>query len=142
MSKIFNVPQSLKDESALSFDDYKKMYEESIKNPSKFWKEQSKRIYWFEDFKTVKDVSFNEENVHIKWFKEGKLNASFNCLDRHLRKNKNKTAIIWEGDDPKENKTYTYEQLHIEVCKFSNALKNIGVKKGDRVTIYLSLIHI
>ncbi|MAI83529.1 MAG: acetate--CoA ligase [Rickettsiales bacterium] len=140
MSKIFNVPQSLKDESALSFDDYKKMYEESIKNPSKFWKEQSKRIYWFEDFKTVKDVSFNEENVHIKWFKEGKLNASFNCLDRHLRKNKNKTAIIWEGDDPKENKTYTYEQLHIEVCKFSNALKNIGVKKGDRVTIYLPMI--
>ena len=140
MSEIFKVPNSLKKESKLSFEEYKRMYRDSIENPSKFWLEQSKRLDWFKSFKTVKDVSFDENDIHIKWFTEGKLNASYNCLDRHLPQQKDKIAIIWEGDNPDDNRIYTFEMLHIEVCKFSNALKKLGVKKGDRVTIYLPMI--
>ncbi len=119
---------------------YEEMYKRSITDPNGFWAEQAERIDWIEKWKEVKNTSFDGD-VSIKWFEGGKLNASANCLDRHLAKRGNQTAIIWEPNDPKaEPKKITYKELHEETCKFSNVLKNNGVKKGDRVTIYLPMI--
>jgi acetyl-CoA synthetase len=118
---------------------YKAMYEQSIKDPAAFWGEQGKRIDWFKPYTQVKDVSFSG-NVHIKWYYDGTLNASYNCLDRHLAKRGDQTAIIWEGDDPNESAKITYKDLHERVCRLANAMKDLGVKKGDRVTIYLPMI--
>ncbi|MBF0167023.1 MAG: acetate--CoA ligase [Alphaproteobacteria bacterium] len=118
---------------------YKSMYEQSVKDPAAFWGEQGKRIDWIKPFTQVKDVSFTG-NVHIKWYADGTLNASANCLDRHLAKRGDQTAIIWEGDDPGESANITYRDLHERVCRLANAMKAQGVKKGDRVTIYLPMI--
>ena len=118
---------------------YKAMYDRSVKDPEGFWGEQGKRIDWIKPFTKVKDTSFTG-NVHIRWYHDGTLNASANCLDRHLAKRGDQTAIIWEGDDPKDSKNITYRELHAEVCKFANVLKAQGVKKGDRITIYLPMI--
>jgi acetyl-CoA synthetase len=118
---------------------YKAMYDQSIKGPVAFWGEQGKRIDWFKPYTQVKDVSFSG-NVHVKWFYDGTLNASYNCLDRHLATRGNQTAIIWEGDDPNESAKITYKDLHERVCRLANAMKDLGVKKGDRVTIYLPMI--
>ena len=118
---------------------YKAMYDRSVKDPEGFWGEQGKRIDWIKPFTQVKDTSFTGD-VHIRWYHDGTLNASANCLDRHLAKRGEQTAIIWEGDDPKDSKHITYRELHAEVCKFANVLKAQGVKKGDRVTIYLPMI--
>jgi acetyl-CoA synthetase len=119
---------------------YKAMYEQSIKDPAAFWGEQGKRIDWIKPYSKVKDVSYDPHDVHIKWFHDGTLNASANCLDRHLAKRGDQTAIIWEGDDPNESAHITYRDLHERVCRLSNAMKSQGVKKGDRVTIYLPMI--
>ncbi|MBI4967358.1 MAG: acetate--CoA ligase [Rhodospirillales bacterium] len=118
---------------------YQAMYAQSVADPVKFWGEQGKRIDWFKPYTQVKDVSFSG-NVHIKWFHDGTLNASYNCLDRHLAKRGDQTAILWEGDDPKESAKITYRELHEKVCRLANAMKGLGVKKGDRVTIYLPMI--
>ncbi len=118
---------------------YKAMYDHSVKDPEGFWGEHGKRIDWIKPYTKVKDTSFTGD-VHIRWYHDGTLNASANCLDRHLAKRGDQTAIIWEGDDPKDSKTITYRELHVEVCKFANVLKAQGVKKGDRVTIYLPMI--
>ena len=118
---------------------YKAMYDRSVKDPEGFWGEQGKRIDWIKPFTKVKDTSFTGQ-VHVRWYYDGTLNASANCLDRHLAKRGDQTAIIWEGDDPKDSKNITYRELHAEVCKFANVLKAQGVKKGDRVTIYLPMI--
>jgi len=118
---------------------YKAMYAQSVADPVKFWGEQGKRIDWFKPYTQVKDVSFSG-NVHIKWFHDGSLNASYNCLDRHLAKRGDQTAILWEGDDPNESAKITYRELHEKVCRLANAMKGLGVKKGDRVTIYLPMI--
>jgi acetyl-CoA synthetase len=119
---------------------YKAMYEQSIKDPSAFWGEHGKRIDWIKPYTKVKDVSYDPHNVHIQWFHDGTLNASANCLDRHLAKRGDQTAIIWEGDDPNQSAHITYRDLHERVCRLSNAMKAQGVKKGDRVTIYLPMI--
>ena len=105
-----------------------------------FWREHGKRIDWIKPYQTVSNVSYNKPGVSIKWFEDGVLNASANCLDRHLETKGKQTAIIWEGDDPTQSKHISYETLYEEVCKFSNVLKLNGVKKGDRVTIYLPMI--
>ena len=118
---------------------YQAMYEQSVKDPDGFWREQAKRVDWIKAPSKIKNTSY-QGNVSIKWFEDGVLNISANCVDRHLAKRGDHVAIIWEGDDPKVDKEITYKQLHTEVCKFANVLKARGVKKGDRVTIYLPMI--
>ncbi|MDK9720761.1 MAG: acetate--CoA ligase [Rhodospirillales bacterium] len=119
---------------------YKSMYEQSVKDPTAFWGQEGKRLDWIKPYTKVKNVSFDPHDVHIKWFEDGTLNASANCLDRHLAKRGDQTAIIWEGDDPNESAHITYRDLHERVCRLANAMKAEGVKKGDRVTIYLPMI--
>ena len=121
-------------------DEYEKKYRKSIKNNEEFWKKEGKRISWIKPYKKIKNVKYSKEEVRIKWYEDGTLNASANCIDRHLKDKKDKTAIIWVGDDPKESKKITYKQLHKDVCKAANALKELGIQKGDRVTIYLTMI--
>ncbi len=124
---------------SLSFEDYKKEYLRSIHNSEDFWTEKANSISWIKKFTKTRESSF-EKDISVKWFADGTLNVSFNCLDRHLKERGNKTAIIWESDDPNISKKITYRELYEEVCKFSNGLKSIGVKKGDRVTIYMPMI--
>ena len=119
---------------------YEKMYKESITSPDIFWQHHGKRIDWIKPYTKVSDISYKKEDLHIKWYEDGTLNASFNCLDRHLKTKGNSTAIIWEGDDPSESKHITYNELYEDVCKFSNVLKKAGAKKGDRITIYMPMI--
>ena len=119
---------------------YEEMYKESISNPIKFWGEHGKRIDWIKNYEKVRDFSYDQKNLYIKWFEDGTLNASYNCIDRHLKFNGNKTAIIWEGDNPDEQKSITYNELYKNVCKFANVLKKLGAKKGDRITIYMPMI--
>ena len=119
---------------------YNLLYQESISSPEKFWEENGKRIDWIKPYSIIKNTSYKKGNINIRWFEDGTLNVAANCVDRHLSKNGNKTAIIWESDDGKDTKTFTYSQLHIEVCKFANVLRNLGAKKGDRVTIYMPMI--
>jgi len=122
-----------------SLEEYRKMYERSIKDPEGFWGEQAQTLEWFKKWEKVLDYSF-EGNIYIKWFQGGKINVTVNCLDRHLKTfRKDKTALIWEGE-PGDSRKYTYQQLHQEVCRFANVLKKKGVKKGDRVTIYMPMI--
>ena len=119
---------------------YQKKYNESIKNNNNFWKKEGKRITWIKPYKKIKDIKYSKDEVRIKWFEDGTLNASANCIDRHLKDKKDKTAIIWVGDDPKDNQKISYKQLHQKVSKAANGLKKLGIKKGDRVTIYLTMI--
>ncbi|MEN6541508.1 acetate--CoA ligase [Parvibaculum sp.] len=119
---------------------YKALYEASLSDPDTFWREEAARIDWLKPFTKVKNVSFDPKNLHIKWFEDGALNVSVNCVDRHLKDRPDQVAIIWEGDDPKNDRKITYKELHAEVCRFANVLKARGVKKGDRVTIYLPMI--
>ena len=127
------------DECSLTFDEYKKQYIESIQDPEKFWSDKAKSLDWITPFKKVVDDSF-KENAFIRWFDGGSLNVSYNCLDRHLKDKGNKVAIIWESDDPSVSQKITYNELHKKVCKLANGLKQLGVKKGDRITIYLPMI--
>ncbi len=119
---------------------YEEMYKKSISNPIKFWGEHGKRIDWIKNYEKVRDFSYDQKNLYIRWFEDGTLNASYNCIDRHLKNNGNKTAIIWEGDNPDEQKSITYNELYKNVCKFANVLKKLGAKKGDRITIYMPMI--
>jgi acetyl-CoA synthetase len=137
--QVFPVPPDFAKSAWADEAKYKSMYERSIKDPEGFWTEHGKRLDWMKPYTKVKDVSYTGD-VHIRWFHDGTLNASANCLDRHLPKRANQTAIIWEGDDPKESKHITYAEAHEKVCRLANVLKKNGVKKGDRVTIYLPMI--
>ena len=119
---------------------YLEMYERSVADPEGFWREQGQTIEWMKPFSKVSDVSYDKPDVSIKWYHDGTLNAAANCLDRHLAERGDQTAIIWEGDDPNDSKHISYKELHEEVCKFSNVLKGRGVKKGDRVTIYMPMV--
>ena len=119
---------------------YEKNYNNSIKNNDAFWKKEGKRITWIKPYNKIKNVKYSKSEVQIKWYEDGTLNASENCIDRHLKNKKDKTAIIWVGDDPKDTKKISYQQLHKEVSKAANGLKSLGIKKGDRVTIYLTMI--
>ena len=119
---------------------YQDKYSKSIKNNDEFWRKEGKRITWIKPYKKIKDVKYSTKEVKIKWFQDGTLNASANCIDRHLKDKKDKTAIIWVGDDPKDSQKISYKQLHEKVSKAANGLKKLGIKKGDRVTIYLTMI--
>jgi len=137
--KVFPVPDAIAKSALIDAKKYREMYERSINDPEGFWREHGKRIDWIQPYTKIKDCSF-EKPVHIKWFYDGTLNASYNCIDRHLAKRANQTAILWESDDPKKSKAITYKELHESVCRLANALKALGIKKGDRVTIYLPMI--
>ena len=119
---------------------YEKKYNDSIKNNDAFWKKEGKRITWIKPYKKIKDVKYSKSEVIIKWYEDGTLNASANCVDRHLKNKKDKTAIIWVGDNPKDIKKISYKQLYKEVSRAANGLKSLGIKKGDIVTIYLTMI--
>ena len=137
--KIYNVPKDISEHSNVSESEFQALYKQSVENPDEFWSSQAESyLDWDKKWEEVKNT--NIEKGEIAWFSGGKLNASVNCIDRHLPKDKNKIAFIWEGDDPEESKNITYQDLHDEVCKFSNVLKARGVKKGDRVCIYMPMI--
>ena len=136
----FPVPQEWAERAWLDNSAYKKMYESSVNKQEEFWAEQGKRIDWIKPYTKVKDTSFNADDLHIKWFYDGILNPSANCLDRHLETRGDQVAIIWEGDNPNEDEKITYSDLYQRVCSFANGLKSLGVQKGDRVTIYLPMI--
>ncbi|MDX8518967.1 acetate--CoA ligase [Mesorhizobium dulcispinae] len=136
---VHRVQPAWKKNALIDNDTYLKWYADSVKNPDKFWGKHGKRIDWFKPFTKVKNTSFNGK-VSIKWFEDGQTNVSYNCIDRHLKKRGDQTAIIWEGDNPYDDRKITYNELYAHVCRFANVLKKHGVKKGDRVTIYMPMI--
>ncbi|HIJ64070.1 MAG TPA: acetate--CoA ligase, partial [Rhodospirillaceae bacterium] len=136
---VFPVSADFAKSALINEQTRKEWYERSVSQPEAFWAEHGKRLDWIKPFTKVKDVSFSGD-VHIKWFEDGTLNVAANCLDRHLAKRGDQTAIIWEGDNPEESAHITYRDLHERVCRLSNVLEGLGVKKGDRVTIYLPMI--
>src|SRR6267143_2173862 len=138
--KIYDVPAEWTKRAWVDQAKYREMYARSARDPNGFWAEQAKRIDWMKPFTKVENASFAPGNISIKWFEDGVLNVAWNCIDRHLDKRGDQTAIIWEGDNPSESKHISYRQLHDEVCKFANILRTRNVKKGDRVTIYLPMI--
>ena len=140
VEKVYKVKSEWLKKALVSKNVYEKKYNHSLKDNDGFWRKEGKRITWIKPYTKIKDVKYSTSDVNIKWFYDGTLNASTNCIDRHLKNNKDKTAIMWVGDDPKSQKKITYKQLHNEVCKIANGLKEIGVQKGDRVTIYLTMI--
>jgi len=137
---VFKVPPSWERQAYVNRSQYTKKYNLSIKDNEGFWAKEGKRINWIKPYTKIKDVKYSKKEVNIKWYYDGTLNASANCIDRHLDKKANKTAIIWVGDDPSNSKKITYKELHKNVSKAANGLKSIGVQKGDRVTIYLTMI--
>jgi acetyl-CoA synthetase len=138
--KLFKVPADWAKNSYVNQSSYEAKYKESINNNEKFWADEGKRIHWFKPYTKIKEVTYSTKKVSIKWFYDGTTNVSYNCIDRHLPKRAKQTAIIFEGDDPKESKNITYQELSDEVCKLANGLKEIGIKKGDRVTIYMPMV--
>ncbi|MFP5513459.1 MAG: acetate--CoA ligase [Alphaproteobacteria bacterium] len=138
-NSFFPVKPEIAATAHVNAEAYARMYEQSVKDPEAFWGEQGKRIDWIKPYSKVKDVNFNDD-VHIRWFYDGTLNVSANCIDRHLATRGDQTAILFEGDDPGVSKAITYKELHEKVCRLANVLKKNGVKKGDRVTIYLPMI--
>ena len=137
---VFKVPENWSKQAYVNRSQYEKKYKLSIKDNENFWRKEGKRINWIKPYTKVKDVKYSKKEVNIKWYYDGTLNASANCIDRHLEKKGNKPAIIWVGDDPSDSKKITYKELHKNVCKAANGLRNLGIKKGDRVTIYLTMI--
>jgi acetyl-CoA synthetase len=136
---LFPIPASFAENAWINEADYVQLYDQSIAEPEGFWREQAKRLHWTTPFTRVKETSFTGD-VKIRWFADGTLNASYNCIDRHLAEKADSTAILWEGDSPTESKHVAYSELHANVCRLANAMKARGVKKGDRVTIYMPMI--
>lgn len=138
--KIYDVPSEWSHRAYLDEAGYRAKYEASIKDPEAFWAEEAKRIHWFKAPTRIKNTNFGPENVSIKWFEDGVTNVAYNCVDRHLHTRGDQVAIIWEGDDPSESKKITYRELAAEVNRMANIMRNRGVAKGDRVTIYMPMI--
>ena len=138
--QVFPVPEAIAKTAWVDTDHYNRVYRRSVEDQEGFWREHGKRIDWIAPYGQIKDSSFNASDVHIRWFADGQLNASVNCLDRHLARRGDQTAILWEGDDPKESRAITYRELHADVCRLANALRKLGIKKGDRITIYMPMI--
>ena len=138
--KTYPVPKAFAASANLKPEGYRDMYQASISDPEKFWGAQGKRLSWIKDYTSVKDVSWDKSNLSVKWYSDGVLNVTENCIDRHLETRGDKPAIIFEGNHPDDHRTLTYRELHGEVCRFANVLKKLGVKKGDRVTIYMPMI--
>ena len=140
MSKKYAVNTATQNNTHLNPSSYTDMYQRSIEDNEGFWAEQAKRIDWIKPFTEIKDVSFASDDVHIRWFEDGTLNACVNCVDRHLESRGDQTAIIWEGDNPNDSKSISYNELHKEVCKLANIFKTLSVAKGDRVVLYMPMI--
>ena len=138
--KVYPVSPEIAANAHIDNEKYQAMYEQSVNDPDTFWGEAGKRLDWFKPYTKVKNTSFDPHNVDIRWYEDGTLNVSHNCLDRHLETRGDQVAIIWEGDDPSESENITYRDLHERVCKFANALKAQGVEKGDVVTLYMPMI--
>ncbi len=141
--EIYNPPKAISDRAYFqNMDQYTELYNQSIEDPEKFWAEEADKFVWFKKWDQVRNYNYNVKNgpISIEWFKGGKTNITTNCLDRHLETRADQTAIIWEGNEPGTNRTLTYRELHEQVCKFANVLKKRGVKKGDRVTIYMPMV--
>lgn len=139
-AKTYPVPASIKADTLLTNEQYLEMYQQSIDDPDAFWAQQAGLLDWSKQPTIIKNTSFASDNLSIKWFEDGELNASYNCIDRHLAKNAKQTAILWEGDSPDDSEAISYQQLHYEVCKLANGLKKLGVGKGDRVAIYMPMV--
>ncbi|MFP3425018.1 acetate--CoA ligase [Pseudoalteromonas sp. SIMBA_162] len=136
---IYPVPNHIKDTTLVDKNKYNSMYQQSINDPESFRREHGQRLDWSTPYTKVKNTSFDKGHISIKWYEDGFLNASYNCIDRHLKTKADKIALIWEGDDPSQSENITYQQLHDEVAKFANGLKKLGVQKGDRVAIYMPM---
>ncbi|MCG8708617.1 acetate--CoA ligase [Brenneria sp. 4F2] len=134
------IPAAIAENAQINADQYKKKYQQSIDDPASFWREQGRIIDWINPYRQVKNTSFDPGHIRIRWFEDGTLNVAANCLDRHLAARGDQTAIIWEGDDAKESKTLTYRELYRAVCRFANALKSLGIKKGDVIAIYMPMV--
>ncbi|AOS97166.1 Acetyl-coenzyme A synthetase [Microbulbifer aggregans] len=139
-ASVYPVPKHYAEQSLLNEEQYLEMYRRSIEDNEDFWREQGQRLDWIKPFTKVKDTSFEKDDLHIRWYEDGTLNVSANCLDRHLAEHADTTAILWVGDEPGQSREISYRELHREVCQFANGLKSLGVKKGDVVTIYLPMI--
>jgi acetyl-CoA synthetase len=140
-SKVYPVPAAARERALITSEDYDRLYRQSIDDNEGFWREHGQRLDWFKPFTQVRDVSFDKNNLHVRWFHDGTLNVAYNCIDRHLATRGDQTAIIFEGDELNDQKTeITYRQLHSHVSRLSNTLKGLGAKKGDRVTIYMPMI--
>ncbi|HXG81595.1 MAG TPA: acetyl-coenzyme A synthetase N-terminal domain-containing protein, partial [Sphingomicrobium sp.] len=138
---LYPVPREWAETALIDAGRYAEMYRESVEDPESFWRREARRIDWIRPFTTVKQSSFHEDDFGIRWFADGTLNLSANCLDRHLEERGDVTAIIWEPDDPaEEGRAISYRELHRMVCRFANALKGQGVRRGDRVTIYMPMV--
>ena len=140
MSNVFPVNSYYREHAFVDEAGYATLYQRSIEDNEGFWREQAAIIDWTKPFTKVKEVSFDKDDLHIRWFEDGELNVCYNCVDRHLVDKRDQPAIIWEGDDPGNDETITYGELHGRVCRFANVLKSLGVTKGDRVTIYMPMI--
>jgi acetyl-CoA synthetase len=143
MNNLYNPSKNFSSNALIgSMEKYLVMYKRSLENPDKFWAEEAEKFVWFEKWNTVRDFNYDvrKGNIFIKWFSGGKTNITVNCIDRHLKDRGDQTAILWEGNEPGENRSLTYNQLHNDVCRFSNVLKRHGVRKGDRVSIYMPMI--
>jgi acetyl-CoA synthetase len=140
MSETYAVNDYFKQNGLINEDEYFELYQRSVDDNENFWAEQAQIVDWSKPFTKVKDVSFARDDLHIRWYEDGELNVCYNCVDRHLVDKADQAAIIWEGDDPGTDLTISYAELHRRVCRFANVLKSIGVKKGDRVTVYMPMI--
>nr|WP_297348227.1 acetate--CoA ligase [uncultured Glaciecola sp.] len=138
--KFYPVPESYKKDTLLTPEQYNSMYEQSVNDPNAFWAEQMTQIDWYKTPTIIKNTTFDAEELSIKWFEDGELNVSYNCIDRHLATRAKKTALFWEGDNPNDSQKVSYQELHYEVCKLANGLKKLGVKKGDRVALYMPMV--
>ena len=137
---VYPVPEAVRERALIDKTRYEEMYAQSVDDNEAFWAEQAKRVDWIKPFTQVKDVSFAKDDLHIRWFHDGTLNVCYNCVDRHLETKADDVALIWEGDDPNRDLKITYRDLHVRVSRFANALKALGVKRGDRVTLYMPMI--
>jgi len=140
VKEVYPVSDAWAQEAHIDLAKYESMYAASIADPEKFWGEAGKRLDWITPYTKVKDCSWGKDDLHVRWYEDGQLNVSYNCIDRHLKTKADEIAIIWEGDDPTQSKSISYRQLHEEVCRFANVLKLRGVKKGDRVTLYMPMV--
>ena len=139
-SALYPVRDAVREAALIDNAGYEEMYRRSIDDPDGFWAEQGRTIDWIRPYTAIRDVSWDRDDLHIRWFHDGTLNVAANCLDRHLETRGDQVAIVWEGDDPREDRHITYRELHAEVCRFANALRELGAARGDRITIYMPMI--
>ena len=140
MTRLYEVPASFEAGARYRLDDYRRLYDESVSDPEGFWGRMGRRLEWAQPYTRVREVNYDPDDFRIRWYEDGRLNVSVNCLDRHLAERADKVAIVWEGDNPAESERITYRELHYRVCRLANALREIGVGRRDRVTIYLPMI--